>query len=136
MERSYNLGEVISFIKNDVTELLNIKLQLLKLEAVEKGSKGASFLVYGIIVVGLVFFALLFGFLALGFLFSNWLDSFAGGFALVVALYLVLIILLIAFRRSIMDGITNLFIDEMDPDLRKEIEEEERLRKEELYECK
>jgi Protein of unknown function (DUF1469). len=139
MEKPYNLGEIISALKSDAAELLNLKLQLLKLEAVEKASKGASFLVYGIVLVGLASFALLFGFLALGFLFADWLNSLAGGFALVVALYLILAIILLAFRKPILESITNQFIKEMAPEFNEEEEnkhKEDNERKEEYYGCR
>lgn len=134
--KAYSLGELISFIKKDVTELLNVKLQLLKLEAVEKGSLGASFFVYGIIIVGLVFFMTLFGFIALGFLFAQWVDSLPGGFALVLVLYLIIIGVMIACKKPILNGITNLFIRELYPDLNEGVEgnQAERTREEGCHE--
>lgn len=134
MEKSYSLGEIISFIKRDISELMTTKLQLLKLEIVEKGSRGASLFIYGFIMLAIVSFALLFGFIALGFYLGELVNSLAGGFAIVVGFYLLLLIVLFAFKKSILSFVTNKFIAELDPDLL--LEEEFRRRKEEKYECR
>lgn len=117
MKRDVNLGDLISVLKTDITELINTKLQLLKLEAVEKGSKGVSSLFLGLIFVVLISFALLFGFLALAFWLGDLVGSIAGGFGIVVLIYLVLFAIVYLCRRPIQTALTNLFINEIDPDL-------------------
>lgn len=122
MDKGYNLGELISIFKRDISELIQVKIELLKLEMIEKTSKGISFLIFGVIIFGLISFALLFGFLALGFLFANWVGSMAGGFALVMALYILLLVILLLCRKPLLRWLTNLSIKEMDPDLMTEEE--------------
>jgi uncharacterized membrane protein YqjE len=124
MKGGYNLGTLITVIKTDIRELVNTQLELLKLEAFEKTSIVGSFLIYGLIIMNLVFFALLFAFIALGFLIGNWIDSTAGGFAIVTLIYLLILIILIACRKSILAGFKNLFLKELDPDLEDEVKYE------------
>ncbi|MDR0866475.1 MAG: phage holin family protein [Candidatus Symbiothrix sp.] len=126
MKPEYNLGELISVLRTDIVELVNTKLELLKLETLEKTSKLGSFMIYGLIVMNLVFFALLFAFIALGFLIGDWIHSTAGGFAVVTLIYLMILAILFACRKSILTGFQNLFLKELDPSLEDEIRYEER----------
>jgi uncharacterized membrane protein YqjE len=121
MESGYNLGTLISVIKTDIRELVHTQIELLKLEAFEKTSAVGSFLIYGLILMNLVFFALLFAFIALGFLLGEWVHNTAGGFALVTVIYLLILLILIACRKSILAGFRNLFLKELDPDLEDEV---------------
>lgn len=139
MEPNYNLGTILSVIKTDVTELINTKMKLLKLEVFEKTSLVGSFLIYGLIIMNIVFFALLFAFLALGFLIGQWVNSLAGGFGIVTLLYLVILVILYACRKSITTAFQNLFLKELDPDLSGEEkvsnENVEPVYKQKDYEC-
>jgi uncharacterized membrane protein YqjE len=111
------LGTIISNLKEDIMELIKVKMQVLRLEIFEKTSIAASFLIYGLIIINLVFFALLFAFMALGFLFGDLIHSVAGGFGIVVFIYLLLLAALILCRKSILTGFQNSFLKEMDADL-------------------
>ncbi|MDL2222846.1 phage holin family protein [Bacteroidales bacterium OttesenSCG-928-M11] len=133
MDKGYRLGEIISFMKRDISELINTKLHLLRLELIEKGSRGAAFFIYGFILLAIVSFALLFGFLALGFYLGDLVNSLAGGFAIVVGFYLIILLILLILSKPILSFVTNKFIKEMDPDLFKE---EDNTRKEGEYGCK
>ncbi|MDR0799746.1 MAG: phage holin family protein [Dysgonamonadaceae bacterium] len=113
MEREYNLGTLLSVLKEDVTELINTKLAILKLDTFEKTSKVGSFLTYGLIVVNLVFFAFLFLFLALGFLIGQSLHNYAAGFAIVALIYLVLLLIILLARKSIITSLQNTFLKEL-----------------------
>jgi uncharacterized membrane protein YqjE len=124
MESGYNLTTLLSVIKTDIKELVDTKIELLKVEALEKTSIAGSFLIYGLIIMNVVFFALLFAFLALGFLFGDWVNSTAGGFAIVTAVYLFILLVLIAFRKSIFTSLQNLFLKELDPDLEEDVKED------------
>lgn len=128
MKKEYTLKELLSFIKNDASEYVSTKIELLKLELVEKGGKGLSFLIFGFAILGLVLFLLLFGFLALAFVFSDMIDSLAGGFAIVGGIYLVLLIILFLCRKPLLRFITNLLINEMEPNLIPEVKEQMRKR--------
>jgi hypothetical protein len=112
-----NLGTLTSAIKADVKELIHTKIKLLRLEVFEKTSTVGSFLIYGLIVMNIVFFALLFAFIALGFLIGQRIGNFAGGFAIVTLIYLVILVFLFIGRKPILRRLQNLFLRELDPDL-------------------
>ncbi|MDR1527449.1 MAG: phage holin family protein [Dysgonamonadaceae bacterium] len=114
------LGTLLSTLKTDVKELVDIKLELFRLEVFEKSSAVGSFLLYGLIIINLVFFALLFAFITLGFLFGKWVDNIAGGFTIVTLIYILLLLLLIACRKPVLTGFKNLFLKVLDPDLEDE----------------
>lgn len=124
MESGYNLGTLITVLKTDIRELVNTQLELLKLEAFEKTSVVGSVLIYGLIIMNLVFFALLFAFIALSFLIGGWVHNLAGGFAIVTLIYLLILIILIACRKSILACVRNFFLKELDPDLEDEVKYE------------
>ncbi len=117
MAHDYNLGTIFSEIKTDLVELINAKVELLKLEAFEKTSVVGSFLIYGLIIMNLIFFAFLFAFIALGFWIGDWVGNLAGGFGIVTLIYLIILTILIACRKPIFTSLQNLFLKELDPDL-------------------
>jgi uncharacterized membrane protein YqjE len=120
MEEDYKLGTLISQIKSDVSELIRTKIQLLKLETAEKTSVAGSFFIYAVIVINLALFALLFAFVALGFLFGSWVDSLAGGFAIVMAIYLLILAAMLIFRQSIFAALQNSLLKALNPELEEE----------------
>jgi hypothetical protein len=124
MKSSHTLGTLIAVLKADVKELIDVKLELARLEVFEKSSVAGSFLIYGLVIINVIFFTFLFAFIALGFLFGKWLGSSAGGFALVMLIYLVALIILIACRKSIVNRLKNRFLKELDPDLADEAQYE------------
>lgn len=126
MGKGYDLGTLISVIKNDIIELVNTKIEYYKLEFFEKTSAAGSFLVYGLIIMNVILFAFLFAFIALGFLIGDWIGSFAGGFGIVALIYLAVLAIFFACRKSILRSFQNMFLKEMDPDLEDEARYEEK----------
>jgi hypothetical protein len=126
MKSADTFSTLISVLKADIKEVLATKLEILRLEVLEKSSIASSFLIYGLVIANLVFFALLFTFIALGLLIGTWVNSPAGGFAIVTLIYILLLIILFAYRKPILTNLKNMFLKELDPDLADE----------ELYEAK
>jgi len=113
MNSGYNLNELLSTLKAEIKEWVEIKVKLLQLQVYEKTAIAGSFLIYGIIIINLLFFAFLFAFLALGFLIGKWINSIAGGFAVIGFLYLLGLALMLIFRKSIFTGLQNLFLKDL-----------------------
>jgi len=126
MEPTATFRTLIADFKTNIKELVDTKLELLRLEIFEKVSGIGSFLIYGLIILNLIFFGFLFAFIALSLLIGGWVNSVAGGFAIVTLIYLVLLIFLIVFRKSVLNGFKNIFLKELDPDLADEAKWEER----------
>jgi uncharacterized membrane protein YqjE len=120
MEPGHTFSTLIAALKTDVKELVEAKLEIIRLDIFEKSSTLVSFLIFGLMIMNLVFFALLFAFIALGFLIGEWMHHLAGGFAVVTLIYLLLLILLIACRKSILTDFKNRILKELDPDLEDE----------------
>ncbi|MDR0412362.1 MAG: phage holin family protein [Dysgonamonadaceae bacterium] len=124
MEHEQNLRTLISALKADTIQLINTKIELLKLESFEKVSRAGAFLIYGLIILNLLFFTFFFAFISLSFLIGNWMQNIAGGFAVVALVYLIVLIILFACRKSILTSVQNLFLKELDPDLKNDGEPE------------
>jgi amino acid transporter len=120
MEQGYNLSSLIAKLKADAQELIESKIELLKLEILEKTSIAGSFIIWGLIMINLVFFLFLFAFIALGFLIGQWISNVAGGFAIVAVLYLLILIVLVIFRKPVFTGLQNMFLKGLAPDLEKD----------------
>jgi len=116
MDYEYNLSEQLSAIKAEIKEWVEIKVKLLQLHVFEKTAVAGSFLIFGIIIINLLFFAFLFAFLALGFLLGKWVNSIVGGFAIISSSYVLVLILMLIFRKNIFTGLQNLFLKELNPE--------------------
>lgn len=127
MSSKIDLGTFFNALKYDVTELINTRWELLKLEFYEKSSLGGSILIMVVIVINLIFFSLLFAFIALGFLFSSWVDSYSGGFALVVLLYLFMLAIFVLFRKKFINLFANMLLKELEPGLEEELKYKEKM---------
>ena len=117
LDADSRLGKLIAGIKQDLTELINVKIEIFKLEAYEKVSTVASLLAYGLIVFLIVFFSLSFAFVALGFWFGQLIGNIAGGFGIGAILYLIILAILFACRKAILSSLTNMFLKAIDPSL-------------------
>jgi len=116
MAENINIGTIWDSLREDITELINTRLQLLRLEVYEKTCKISSTLVFGVIAIHLVFFTLLFGFIALGFLFGGWLNSLVAGFGLVMGVNLILFAVLFLLRKKILRWVENGVLKQLYPD--------------------
>lgn len=105
-----NPGNVFHEMKDDLTAYAELKLELLKLTAYEKGGKIISHLSYDLLLMLLAFFATLFIFLAIGFYLGELLESMGAGFAVVAILYIMLIGIIMKNRKSIQFKIMNIII--------------------------
>ena len=113
MDSEYNLSEHLSALKAEIKEWIEIRTKLLQLQVFEKTSGVGSFLIFDIIIINLLFFAFLFAFLALGFLLGKWVNSIAGGFAIICGFYLLMLALMLIFRRGIFTRLQNLFLESL-----------------------
>lgn len=86
------------------------RIELLKIEAIEKVSLSASKVTYIIILlVAFAFFIILFNF-GIAFLIGKELNNYSYGFLIVAAFYLLLIIFTIILKKRIINSIANKII--------------------------
>ena len=108
-----DFSTLFSDIKKDLISYITLKLEILKLDALEKSSAFSSLLLYGLILILVVFFAFLFLFLALGFYLGQLLNSLGTGMILVAVLYLIVFCILLWQRKKIQNWFMNLFIEQI-----------------------
>lgn len=84
-----------------VKEYASKRLELLKLEATEKSSKGAGFLVFiSLAALAALFFILLFN-IGVGLYIGSLLGNYGYGILIVAGFYLLVLLLLLALRKFI-----------------------------------
>lgn len=82
---------------------LSNRVQLVKLQLAEKSARVTTLLAAGLIIAFLGFFVLLFSSIMLGFYFSEKLHSQFFGFGIVAGVYFLLLVLVIIFRKPLLD---------------------------------
>lgn len=106
MSQPENLGSFFSENKKLVTDYLETRVELLRLQGIRLASRTGGMLIWAIIAAFFGFIILLFGGLVLGFWFSELTGSYVKGFGLATLVFIVLFVLVTIFRRT-------LFIDPM-----------------------
>lgn len=82
---------------------LSNRVQLVKLQLAEKSARVTTLLAAGLIIAFLGFFVLLFSSIMLGFYFSEKLHSQFFGFGIVAGIYFLLLLLVVIFRKPLLD---------------------------------
>ena len=116
MDSNIKLNELLAALKAEIKDWVETRTKLLQLNVFEKTAIVGSFLVFGIIIINVLFFAFLFAFFALGFLLGKWVNSTAGGFAIISCFYLLILIVMMIFRKAIFMGLQNLLLKELNPE--------------------
>lgn len=98
--------------KQKVEEYVKDRLLLLKLEAVEKISRLAGSLFAGLLIALFSFFLLMFLSIMLGYFLGELLNHMFWGFGIVAGLYLLLLVVVIVFKKHLFERpIINIVID-------------------------
>jgi pilus assembly protein TadC len=101
MSQPENLGSFFSENKKLVTDYIETRIALLRLQSVRMLSKSGGTLIWAVIAILFVFIILIFTGLVLGFWFSDLTGSYIKGFALATLVFVVLFILITIFRKSL-----------------------------------
>lgn len=96
---------------DDLKLYINNRISYAKLEIVDSVSNMIGAGVFGMLVGVFVLMILFIGSLAAGFLLGNWFDDTGIGFLFVTAVYILLLVLFIIFRKKIQLMITNKTIE-------------------------
>lgn len=89
--------------KQKMTEYVQDRLLLLKLEAVEKGSKLVAAMFSILIIALFAFFVLLFLSITAGYFFGEMLHHLSWGFGIVAGIYIALLSVVIVFRDKLLN---------------------------------
>ena len=93
-------AEFFQDLKVMITDYLAARIKLLKYDIYEKTAKISASLFSAFVIVMLVSLVLFFLSIALGFYFGSLFNSLGTGFILVTALYLILLIPFLLFRKK------------------------------------
>jgi hypothetical protein len=96
--------------KDKITGIVEAKVQLVKLNLIERTSKLFSYFIFSIISIFLVITVLILLGIGLGFYFGELTGSNACGFLITVGIYLLLTGLCFIFRKNIVNAFTGMFI--------------------------
>ncbi len=92
---------------DDLKQYINNRIAYAKLEIVDSVSNMISAGVFGILAGMFVMMILFIGSLSAGYLLGNWFNDTGLGFLAVMGVYILFLILLLLFRRKIMNMITD-----------------------------
>lgn len=109
--------DIIGKTYDQLTEYIQLRLQLLKIETAENTAKVAAFLISTLILVVIGFFCLLFMSIVAGFYFSELLGSTFYGFGIIGGIYLLLFLILLLvknlfIKRPVMNSVIRLFFNQ------------------------
>lgn len=108
-----NISTLFEEMKGDVSNYLENKIKLIKLEALEKGSTSASKAGYGLILAIFILFGVIFGLITLAIYLASVLGGYLAGFGAVTGLLLLIVIIMLLARKSICGSVTNRIISKM-----------------------
>lgn len=132
MENDSN--EIFRKLKKDITEYVELKFELLKLNTYERTGKVIAVLSYSLILLSLVFFVILFIFLALGFYLGEMFHSLGAGFGVVAIFYLIMIFITLKIKIRIVDMVMNIVISALNTSDKEDKEEKYNIDKDERRE--
>jgi hypothetical protein len=96
-----NSGNVLEDIAADLKEYITVQKEYSKLNIIEKVSLSVSFFMIVLLCMGAFFFAFIYFSVALVFLFEKFFGSFVPALFLVCGINLLIIALIILFRKSL-----------------------------------
>lgn len=107
-------------LKQLVSDYVDARIELLKINVYEKIAKVIAILFSSIVIVLLFFFLVLFLSISGGFYFGTLLNNNAMGFLLVFGIYLLILVLVMAFRKNllekyIIDKVINTLFEKEEP---------------------
>lgn len=103
-----DFSELIDESKADLSSYIETRLELAKLNTIEKASSLASHVIYGLMmsVFGLILFILIL--IGLGFLFGEIMNSPAAGFGILILLTFALLFILVMNAKKIRRSFLNM----------------------------
>lgn len=87
-------------LESQFQDYINNRIWLVKLEATEKAARLSSLALILLVLAGLAFFVLFFISLMAGYFFAELTGSLFYGFSIVAGIYLLLLILVLVFRKN------------------------------------
>jgi len=96
-------GNIFAELKQLITDYLDARISLFRLEAYEKIAKITAALFSSVVVVLLAFFLLLFLSMSAAFFLGGLLDSTALGFLIITGIYVILFALVMRWKKVLLE---------------------------------
>jgi hypothetical protein len=117
----------ISKWKDKITHYIDLRIQLIKLGLIDRASSVLSYFIFTIVSLFIVLGIFIFLGMGIAEFFAAQLHSYAQGYFLTAGIYILLLIVFVAFRKKIIDIFSSQFISILtENDQDKSEEEEER----------
>ncbi len=94
--------EYFEQLEAEIRRYIDDRVLLVKLKATEKAAQLGSLVLILLLLAGLAFFVLFFISLMAGYFFAEWTGSLFYGFSIVAGIYLLLLVLVLSFRKKYM----------------------------------
>lgn len=112
MNHNEQEDDILGKTYDQLTEYVDLRLQLLKIEATEHTAKVSSFLISTLILLISGFFCVLFLSIVAGFYFSELFGNTFYGFGVIGGFYLLIFIILLLARKSLIHKpVSNIIIN-------------------------
>lgn len=113
--------------KNKITHYIDLRVQLIKLGLIDRASSVLSYFIFTFVALFIILGIFIFLGMGTAEYFAAVLGSYAKGYFLTAGIYILLLLLLVAFRKKIVDVFSSQFISILtDTDNEKTEEEEEK----------
>lgn len=101
MSQPENLGSFFSENKKLLSDYIETRIALLKLQTVRTLSKTAGTLIWSVVAILFVFIIMIFAGLVLGFWFSELTGSYTRGFGLATLVFILVFVIITLLRKSL-----------------------------------
>jgi hypothetical protein len=121
-----NFRDFFTESKALISEYLSTRWRLFRLEAINKISRAAGTFFFIIIAAILAFLVVLFLGLLMAYWLSGVLDSYAGGFLITAAAFILIFVIILVFRRPLIERpLTSMLVRNLAEELDEDDDEDE-----------
>ncbi len=100
-----NLREEIKTFAQEAQNFAEAKIETIRLDAIEKSVTFAGVLMSWLVITVIALMVFITVSAAVGILLSSAMDSYAAGFGIIAGFYILLLIILIVFRRQLLGNL-------------------------------
>lgn len=105
MQKDDNSDDFFLRLKEDLTNYIQLRIELFKVTTYEKIARVTASLFSGLILGALFFFVVVFASISAGFYFSALTGSTIKGFGIITGIYFLLLMVMIIFRKQLFEKI-------------------------------
>lgn len=96
--------------KDKITQYVDIRIQLFKLEFIEKTSNVLSYIIFSFVMLLITMSVLIFLGIGLGEWLCEMFNTRSGGFFATAGIYIIFLLIIFAFRKKLVRAFSSMFI--------------------------